>query len=226
MTVATVAVAAPPRFRLAAFDLWQQQQAANWANYAPDAAGRFPLHSCSVTGHAGAAAFRAFIAPAVFPNTTRPGFPRVLDVGCGPQPLASYLEGIPPDRLWGIDPLPPVGAPHPFPFVQDYAERLPWPAGSFEVVLAATSLDHMIDPAAVVREVVRVLTPGGRFCIWCTLWPDAAPYDAADPPAALADACHAYHLGPWFLDLLEREGFRLERHRHDAGNSYLECVHP
>ena len=69
----------------------------------------------------------------------------VLDVGCGPQPVPSYLDGYPLDRIAGIDPLPPTEG-HPFTFVQTVAEFLPWDDKTFSVVVVATSLDHVLLP--------------------------------------------------------------------------------
>lgn len=193
--------------------LWARQQHANERNYAG-----FPLHSCSVIGHRGASAFRQFILQRA--NIEE----RVLDIGCGPQPVPSYLEGWPLSLVHGIDPLPPTNGPHPFTFVQGRAEQLPWADGYFTTVVAATSLDHVVDPAQVLREARRVLRPGGRLFIWCTLWAGADPYDPESPPSSLADDCHAYHLGDWFLRELERSFTVVEHGLYSSGNDFLEGV--
>jgi ubiquinone/menaquinone biosynthesis C-methylase UbiE len=41
------------------------------------------------------------------------------------------------------------------------ADTLPFPDGSFDAVVSVTLLQNMPDPAATVREVARVLKPGG-----------------------------------------------------------------
>jgi SAM-dependent methyltransferase len=86
---------------------------------------------------------------------------RVLDVGCGPQPVPSYAGG---DQFVGIDPL--RGGPREFAFVQGIAEYLPFRDGIFDRVLFATSLDHMLSPQRALAEARRVLAPDGLVCLW------------------------------------------------------------
>lgn len=45
------------------------------------------------------------------------------------------------------------------------AEKLPLENNSFDVVIASDVLEHITDDVAVVREVARVLKPGGIFII-------------------------------------------------------------
>jgi SAM-dependent methyltransferase len=50
------------------------------------------------------------------------------------------------------------------------AASLPFPDGSFEKVAAISVLEHILDERPVVRELARVLAPGGRLAI-------SVPYD-------------------------------------------------
>ncbi|HEV2060662.1 MAG TPA: methyltransferase domain-containing protein [Solirubrobacteraceae bacterium] len=89
---------------------------------------------------------------------------RVLDVGCGPQTLPSYAAGM-TGQLVGIDPL--VGEqPRDFAFVKGIAEYLPFADATFDRVLFATSLDHVLSPALAIAEARRVTARGGAVIVW------------------------------------------------------------
>lgn len=46
-------------------------------------------------------------------------------------------------------------------------ENLPFPPSSFNLILSHEVLEHVQDDAAAVREMVRVLQPGGRIVLFC-----------------------------------------------------------
>ena len=88
----------------------------------------------------------------------------VLEVGSGAHGLIFYF-GLP--RSFGIDPLAAEYVKL-FPAwqrrVQTVAaigEALPFPQSSFDVVLCDNVVDHAEYPARIVREIVRILAPGG-----------------------------------------------------------------
>lgn len=168
----------------------------------------FPLDSCSVDGHEMALRFKAFIEFGLA------GRGKILDVGCGPQPTPSYLEGINPDRITGLDPLP---ARHPFESHPGFAEQMPWDDYTFDAVIAATSLDHVLDLPTALSEIVRVLRPGGMFLVWVSFVPGAQPPKPEDPPV---DAFHLFHFDqPWFEELMAKR-FKLIDGRHHPGSSF------
>jgi len=46
-------------------------------------------------------------------------------------------------------------------------EHLPFPEESFNLVLSHEVLEHVTDDRAAIREIVRVLHPGGRLVLFC-----------------------------------------------------------
>jgi SAM-dependent methyltransferase len=89
---------------------------------------------------------------------------RVVEVGSGAHGLVFYFGS---SRGVGVDPL----AAHYgrlFPRWQNRVktvaaagESLPFPDRSFEIVLCDNVVDHAESPAKIVRELTRVLVPGG-----------------------------------------------------------------
>jgi len=89
---------------------------------------------------------------------------RVLEVGSGAHGLVFYFGTT---RGVGVDPLACDYAAL-FPAWQRRAqtfaaagERLPFADSSFDVALCDNVVDHAESPARIVRELVRVLAPGG-----------------------------------------------------------------
>lgn len=101
----------------------------------------------------------------------------LADIGCGQghwsRLLYSYLK--PPARLTGVDREPrwvaeaaqnsrrafPHAAPDQFTFVQGDATNIPLPDNAFDVVTCQTVLMHLARPLDALREMLRILRPGG-----------------------------------------------------------------
>jgi SAM-dependent methyltransferase len=83
---------------------------------------------------------------------------RVLDVGCGVKPYLPFFAAA--SEYVGAD-LP--GNPHAD--LVGSAEQLPIDDGAFDLVLCLQVLEHVDDPAAVIRELHRVTRPGGRVLL-------------------------------------------------------------
>ncbi len=109
-----------------------------------------------------------WVAPRMLGDfTARPGM-RVLDLGTGVGAMAAALTRRHPGiELWGLDlraaQLRQAKTLHPVArYVQGDATRLPFPDASFDRVHASWVLEHIPQAAAVLREVHRILVPGGQ----------------------------------------------------------------
>ncbi|GAA1654570.1 class I SAM-dependent methyltransferase [Actinoplanes couchii] len=96
---------------------------------------------------------------------------RVLEIGCGTGNLsAALVRRTPAVKVVGIDPdrAALARARRKVPdgeFRHAWAADLPLPDGAVDVVLSSLMLHHLDDPVAGLREVARVLAPGGRLHI-------------------------------------------------------------
>lgn len=105
---------------------------------------------------------------------------RVLEVGFGPGVAVRYLaETTPAGFIAGIDSSREMVAQASSRNARAIAEgrvelqlgsadRLPYPDASFDTVLSINSLQVWPDPAAGLREIHRVLKPGGRLALGFT----------------------------------------------------------
>jgi SAM-dependent methyltransferase len=97
---------------------------------------------------------------------------KVLDVGCGGGSVAKAVKGARPDlEVSGCDisrsALELAATPDPggVDFRTATAERLPFADGELDFVWIFDVLEHVESPEIVLREVARVLRPGGGFHI-------------------------------------------------------------
>jgi SAM-dependent methyltransferase len=71
-------------------------------------------------------------------------------------------------RYIGVDP-DPVVLQNPYlqeAFVLGPDGSIPLPDASVDLIVAYAVVEHIEDPAQAVREIERVLKPGGWFCAW------------------------------------------------------------
>jgi SAM-dependent methyltransferase len=93
---------------------------------------------------------------------------RVLDVGCGPRGSLEWAA-VTRQRI-GLDPL--VDAyqrfgirRHTMTYIKACSEAIPFITGAFDFVASFNSLDHVDNLDLTLKELGRVLAPGGRLLL-------------------------------------------------------------
>lgn len=100
-----------------------------------------------------------------------------LDVGCGTGQFSLRLEqlGLTVEALDASAEMLAIARKKSdaIAWRQGTAEALPYDDGAFDLVLSVTALEFMADQSRALREMLRVLRPGGRLVI-ATLNADSA----------------------------------------------------
>src|SRR5688500_16473452 len=100
-----------------------------------------------------------------------PGPLKVLDVGCAQGRLLVGLARMGHDA-YGVEPWKQSievaqelakRENTPITIKQGYAESIPYPSNTFDLVLATSVMEHVQDVELALKEVYRVLKPGGIF---------------------------------------------------------------
>lgn len=125
----------------------------------------------------------------------------MLDLGCGPGYLSEVLgELAPQGRVIGVDVDPGLlararesfakrGWSHG-EFVEAWADKLPLPDHGVDLVYSRFLFQHLADPAGVLREVRRVLRPGGTVVLVDTDDAGLAVYPEPKSFRALLEGSH------------------------------------
>ncbi|HEX6883990.1 MAG TPA: class I SAM-dependent methyltransferase [Planctomycetota bacterium] len=154
----------------------------------------------------------------------RPG--RVLDVGCA----AGYFLSVMRDEGWQVQGLEPSDAIRP-----QAEERLgrehvsggllgqvELPAASFDLVTMWDVIEHIPDARGAVREVRRLLAPGGKFLIETQDVRSLAARVLGKRWQHYKHAEHIYHFQRETLAaLLGQAGFRVLENRPWLGGKYV-----
>jgi SAM-dependent methyltransferase len=101
---------------------------------------------------------------------------RLLDCGCGDVPYYGMYKDLVSDTLcidWG----PGVHGKEHVDREVDLNQLLPLETGSFDTVLLADVLEHIQVPDQLVRELARVLAPGGKLIMMVPFF-----YQVHEPP--------------------------------------------
>lgn len=154
---------------------------------------------------------------------------RVIDIGCaGGSGLLGLRQRFPEASLAGVDiaeelfflaeTLLTQGEHLPIDFQQGNAESLALADNSFDVALSTYVLYYLRNPRRALREMQRVVRPGGQIGI-ATIAPDNKPWHreferraanllgATEPrvPAALFDSNDLYRMSPRYFQVEKYE---------------------
>ena len=88
---------------------------------------------------------------------------KVLDVGCG---IGFVSRLYPSFDIVGIDISDGMLANNPHKWLKAPAEAIPFPDNHFDFVVCRSLLHHLDDPTVGLREMFRVLKPGGKWVCW------------------------------------------------------------
>ena len=95
-------------------------------------------------------------------------------------------------------------------YVVGDVEAMPFPNASFDVAASRLAFHHFPDPEKVMREMARVLKPGGKAAVMDMVPPDESARDASDRLERLRDPSHVRCLTPAELTALaEMAGLRI-----------------
>lgn len=107
---------------------------------------------------------------------------QVLDLGCGCSGFLTYLLNHQPKvRAVGLD-FAPWALAHMrtvdprVRWIDGDALSVPYRDGFFDVVIASDLIEHVDDPQALVREMRRLVHPGGIVRVTATTGPDDDRY--------------------------------------------------
>jgi ubiquinone/menaquinone biosynthesis C-methylase UbiE len=118
--------------------------------------------------------FEKYVAQLVFPQSAR-----VLEIGCGTGTNLRFLarRGDISGEAFGVDHCQLfIEAAERFTQEENVADKIEFrvgdvhsllfPADTFDVVIAHTLISHVTEPATVIREMARVVRPGGTVVIF------------------------------------------------------------
>ena len=142
---------------------------------------------------------------------------RILEVGCGTGTLLSLLDkrGF---EVQGVENSPhAVREAHNLGLnvFQGNLFEAHLPAASFDAVVLKHVIEHLPSPSAALKEINRILKPGGQVILWL---PNADSFEAH----LFGKYWHGYDLPRHLFaftkhtvtDLLERQGFEVFRVQH------------
>jgi SAM-dependent methyltransferase len=152
----------------------------------------------------------------------------IIEVGRGPVGVCTFFPGA--ERL-AVDPLMDQYSSHPafakardpeVKYLQGVGERLPSPSSHFDLAIIENCIDHVHDVDAVMRELSRVLKPGGILYLTVNNRSWAGYFVQRLLPRLKIDRGHPHTFTPGRTrDLIRQSGFQL---RDIEVGSYLQAT--
>ncbi len=145
---------------------------------------------------------------------------RILDIGCG-EGTYDYRIALRGARVFGFDldgnQLRRAQAFHKTPstgFVCAHADAFPLRSGQFDTVMSLCVFEHLPDDRQTLREMWRVLRPGGRILLTLDSLSLEEIGEAWRDGHRERHSVLQFYTHPSVGSLLEHCGFRLIRHRY------------
>lgn len=136
---------------------------------------------------------------------------RMLDFGCGNKPYAALLPNV---EYIGLDFDTEVSRQNIQQTVDFFydGKTFPFPENHFDSAFSSEVLEHVFNPDEILRELYRVLKPGGHLLLTCPFfWPEhEQPYD------------YARYSSFGLKHLMEKAGF--EAVQYEKAGSYFESL--
>jgi len=88
---------------------------------------------------------------------------KILDCGCGTGFVSQLYPSF---DIVGIDISDGMLSGNPHKWIKAPAEAIPFPDNHFDWVICRSLLHHLDDPVIGLKEMFRVLKPGGTFVCW------------------------------------------------------------
>lgn len=100
----------------------------------------------------------------------------VVDIGCGAAGKSLYYASLGAEKVYGLEILEKYrgeaealakkkGLSDKFSFVCGDSAKLPFEDGFADTVIVNDAMEHVDDPKQTIREMMRILKPGGRIFI-------------------------------------------------------------